>query len=143
MFQVLYFFKISRKIFCKNPFNLFFYNFTKIKIILEPSDAWSMRWSTQRPSVLYWRLLDFRISLPYKKKLTQIQHNLIVIKIVIRHGSHDFSVPLFCVYAVSKGSDSICLKFRQIVSCECRAPRSRCRQKHKITKYVRINSRLF
>ena len=56
---------------------------------------------------------------------------------MIRHGFYDFSVPLFCMYAVSKGSDSICLKFRQIVSCECRAPRSRCRQKHKITKYTR------
>ena len=79
-----------------------------------------------------------RLSLPYyKKNFSQIQHNFIVIRIVIRHGFYDFSVPLFCMYAVSKGSDSICLKFRQIVSCECRAPRSRCRQKHKITKYTR------
>ena len=32
MFQVLFFFIISCKILCKNPFNLFiFYNFTKIK----------------------------------------------------------------------------------------------------------------
>ena len=76
-----FFFKISCKILCKNPFNLFFYNFTKItimsfechksepathcfifqsiKIILGPSDAWSMRQSTQQPCVLYWRLSDF------------------------------------------------------------------------------------
>ena len=76
--------------------------------------------------------------LPYKNKCAQIKHKLIVVRIVIRQDFHDFSVPLFCMYAVSKGSDSICLKFRQIVSCECRAPRSRCRQKHKITKYIRI-----
>ena len=79
-------------------------------------------------------------SLTYKKKFTQIQHNLIVVRIVIRQDFHDLSVPLFSMYAVSKGSDSICLKFRQIVSCECRAPRSRCRQKHKITKYIRTIS---
>ena len=34
--------------------------FQSIKIILGPSDAWSMRRTTQRPSVLYWRLSDFR-----------------------------------------------------------------------------------
>ena len=32
MFQVSFVFIISCKILCKNPFNLFFYNFTKIKI---------------------------------------------------------------------------------------------------------------
>ena len=38
--------------------NPLFY-FQSIKIILGPSDAWSMRRSTQRPSILYWRLSDF------------------------------------------------------------------------------------
>ena len=38
--------------------NLLFY-FQSIKIILEPSDTWSMRRLTQRPSVLYWRLSNF------------------------------------------------------------------------------------
>ena len=65
-----YFFsQFLAKILCKNPF-IFFCNFTKIKIkplfyfqsikmILGPSDAWSMRRLTQQPSVLYWRLSDF------------------------------------------------------------------------------------
>ena len=30
------------------------------KIILETSDAWSMRRSSHQPSVLYWRLSDFK-----------------------------------------------------------------------------------
>ena len=84
MFQALFFFMISFKICCKNGFNLFlyfFYEFTKItiksfecpkvkpanhcfifqsiKIILRPSDAWSIRQSTQQPCVLYWKLLYF------------------------------------------------------------------------------------
>ena len=33
--------------------------FQSTKIILGPSDTWSMRWSTQRPNILTWRLLDF------------------------------------------------------------------------------------
>ena len=35
--------------------------FQSIKIILGPSDAWSMRRLTQWPSVSYRRLLDFRV----------------------------------------------------------------------------------
>ena len=65
MFQVLLFFIISCKILSKNPFNLFFYNFTKIKSFECPmsnqqhtvlfsiyqnrlSDTWSVRRVTQR-----------------------------------------------------------------------------------------------
>ena len=78
MFQVLFFYIISCKIICKNIFNLFIFYFfitlqniksfefpkllfyfQSIKIILGPSDAWSMRRLTQRPSVSYWRLSDF------------------------------------------------------------------------------------
>ena len=83
IFKVLFFFIISCKILFKNPF-IFFYIFPKIKsfecntyvqacnllfyfqsikMILGPSAAWSMRQSTQQPSVLYWRLLDFKWSL--------------------------------------------------------------------------------
>ena len=40
--------------------NPLFY-FQSIKIILGPSNAWSMRRSTQQPSVLYWKLSDFLI----------------------------------------------------------------------------------
>ena len=72
-----FFFIISCKILCKNRFNLFFYNFTKMKvksfecpksirnyekkIMLGTSDAWSMSRSSQRASVLYWRMSDFNI----------------------------------------------------------------------------------
>ena len=73
------FFIISCKIFCKNQFIFkIFHNFTKIKIKslecpkcpnpqfyfqsikikLGPSEDWSMRRLTQRPSILYWRLSD-------------------------------------------------------------------------------------
>ena len=74
-----YFFINPCKIICKKSFQfifVFLYNFTKIKIksfddlsprqhfqsikiILGPSDTWWMIRSTQRPSVLYWRLSDF------------------------------------------------------------------------------------
>ena len=80
MFQVLFFFMISCKILCKNPFNLFsyfFYKITKIKIksfecpksiksikkiILGTSDSWStirLYHRPSQPSVLYCRLTDF------------------------------------------------------------------------------------
>ena len=70
------FFIISCKIVCKNGFN-FYFIFCKVikkieriflqrilqeimkKIILGTSDAWLMRRSSQRPSILYWRLSDF------------------------------------------------------------------------------------
>ena len=68
--SIIFFFKISCKILCKNRFN--FHDFTKIKIksfecpksirnyekkiMLGTSDAWSTRRSSQRPSVLYWRM---------------------------------------------------------------------------------------
>ena len=77
MFQVLFFFIISCKILCKNCFNLFSYNFTKIKIksfecpksirimkkiILGISDAWSMSRSSHRPSEPAYYIEDCRIS---------------------------------------------------------------------------------
>ena len=40
-------------------FSFYHYHFQSTKIILRPSDAWLMRRSTQRPSVLYWTLVDF------------------------------------------------------------------------------------
>ena len=64
MFQVSFLFIISCKILFKNRSNyffLFFYNFTKIKIILSVLSlkiTWSMSRSSQQPSILYWRLLD-------------------------------------------------------------------------------------
>ena len=36
--------------------------FQSTKIILGPSDTWSMRWSTQRPNILNWRLLELFLS---------------------------------------------------------------------------------
>ena len=78
--SIIFFFTISCKIPCKNGFNLFFYfffyKFTKIKIKsfecpksirnYKKNNAWNIRClvdesfvpSTQRASVLYWRLLD-------------------------------------------------------------------------------------
>ena len=47
--------------FCDDFFDEFFWRF--FWRILGPSDDWSMRQSTQRPSVLYWRLSDFRFIL--------------------------------------------------------------------------------
>ena len=76
MFQVLFFFIKSCKILCKNPFNLFFYKITKMKIKsfecpksirnYEKNNAWNIRClvdelfipSTQRAWVKYWRLSD-------------------------------------------------------------------------------------
>ena len=40
--------------------------FQSIKIILGPSDDWSMKRLTQRPSVLYWRLLDLCTAISYR-----------------------------------------------------------------------------
>ena len=77
MYQVLFFFIISSKILCKNPFNFFHINFTKMKIkSFESNPAthcfifnlskWYLdhqtlgRWDDQ-PSVLYWRLSDFKL----------------------------------------------------------------------------------
>ena len=68
MFQVLFLFVISCKVLCKNPFNYFFYNFTKIKIksfecpksirnyekkiMLGTSDVWSLSSLSQRAIIL-------------------------------------------------------------------------------------------
>ena len=87
MFQVLFFFMISCKILCKNPFNLFSYFFykitkiTKIKIksfecpksikSIKKNNAWNIRLLvddlfvplSKQPSVIYCRLTDFLYSL--------------------------------------------------------------------------------
>ena len=78
MFQVLFFFMISCKILCKNPFNLFsyfFYKITKIKIksfecpksikSIKKNNTWNIRClvnksfvpATQRTNIVYWRFL--------------------------------------------------------------------------------------
>ena len=65
MDQLLLFFIISCKIICKNPFNN---NFTKIRIKSFECQQLTVLFSiyqnnnwTIRPSVLYWRLLDFQM----------------------------------------------------------------------------------
>ena len=46
MFRVLFFFIISCKLLCKNPFNLFFYNFTKKNVLSAIS-------ASRQPTVLF------------------------------------------------------------------------------------------
>ena len=58
MFQVLFFFIISCKILCKNPFNLFSYflkNIWNIRLLVDDSFVPS----SKQPSVIYCRLTDF------------------------------------------------------------------------------------
>ena len=55
IFYALLFFVICCKILCKNPVNLFFHHPTTLK----RNNTWLIKWSTQQPSILYWRLLDF------------------------------------------------------------------------------------
>ena len=79
MFQVLFFFIKSCKILCKNPFNLFFYKITKMKIKsfecpksirnYEKKNTWNVKRfvddsfapSAQQTSVLNSRLTGFKI----------------------------------------------------------------------------------
>ena len=87
------FFITSSKIICKKPFNLFFYNFTKMKIksfecpkskpathctvllSIYWDNAWPirhctclMRQRTQLPSVLYWKLSAFMFKKRYRRR---------------------------------------------------------------------------
>ena len=76
MLQVLFFFIISCKILCRNPFNLYFYKITKIKIksfecpksiknykkkIFGTSNAWSTSFLSHRPSKPAYYIVDCRI----------------------------------------------------------------------------------
>jgi hypothetical protein len=98
MFQV-FFFMISSKILCKNPFNLFsyfFYKITKMKAKsfecpkaikrIKKNNTWNIRLlgddsfvpSSKQPSVIYCRLTDFRTGLTNQLRASQKQSWLII-----------------------------------------------------------------
>ena len=54
-----YFCKVIKKLIERIFAKKFARNYEKIILVLWTSDAWSMRWSSNRPSILYWRLSDF------------------------------------------------------------------------------------
>ena len=54
-----------------------FANGLNIKIILGQSDAWLMRWLTQWPSILYWRLSDFYYYSGWSGSILWFRQNII------------------------------------------------------------------